>query len=189
MPVRILTLLALPALLLAPVGCEIADPNETEETAEATSPATSTDTASTDTTGTDRSSTPATDGATSVDLEQAEWDSIQWYTASGPSCKGATQVMTLSASVKTGGEYVSFTFNSYPWSDFGLVHFFVWDGTRWKGGKFDWIRKGGQGLKGTENIREHYNGLSIPKSGTAVAFAWTNEKGTQRSNLSRTTWP
>jgi hypothetical protein len=71
----------------------------------------------------------------------------------------------------------------------GLGHFFWWNGATWEGGKFDWIRAGGQSVKGTENITSGYNGLRAPASGTAVAFAWTNEGGTQRSNLAMTTWP
>lgn len=179
------------ALLMAGAGCELPD---TEPVEEETSVATQSgaETADTATPTADTTANAGTDTAfdsVSVDADQAEWDAIQWYTSSGPSAKGATQVMTLSASVTSDGEFVNFTWNRYPWSDYGLVHFFVWDGTHWKGGKFDWIRTGGQGTKSTENIHERYNGLSIPRSGTAVAFAWTNAKGTQRSNLSKTTWP
>lgn len=187
MPMRTLTLLALPALLLASSGCEMADPNATEETAPAATPAPtpSAPSGSGSTSPAPSSPTAATDPAT-VDDAQAEWDNIQW---NGPSAVGAKQVMTLSASVQSNAKYVNFTFDRFPWSSAGLGHFFVWDGTRWRGGKFDWIRTGGQSLKGTENIAGHYNGLSIPPSGSAVAFAWTDAKGTQRSNLAKTTWP
>lgn len=97
--------------------------------------------------------------------------------------------MSLSARVTDGGNKVSFSWDRYPWSGMGIGHFFVWNGTGWSGGKFDWIRQGGQGTKLMENVREGYNGLSIPPSGTRVAFAWTDADGRQRSNLAYTTWP
>lgn len=115
----------------------------------------------------------------------AEWESIQWH---GDSNAGAVQVMTLSASIS--GDHVHFSWNTWPWgSAMGLGHFFWWNGSTWQGGKFDWIRAGGQSAKGLENIRGGYNGLSAPASGTPVAFAWTSANGTQRSNLAKTTWP
>lgn len=120
---------------------------------------------------------------------QAEWDSIRWHTSSGPSCKGAKQVMTLSAKIASGGSKVSFSWDRYPWSGMGLAHFFVWNGSGWSGGKFDWIRQGGQSTKLLENVRNGYNGLSAPPSGTRCAFAWTSSDGKQRSNLAYTTWP
>ena len=70
----------------------------------------------------------------------------------------------------------------------GIGHFFWWNGSAWEGGKFDWIRAGGQSVKGLENIHGGYNGLRAPARGTAVAFAWTSSDGKQRSNLAKTTW-
>lgn len=141
--------------------------------------------------GTDNS--PDTDTGTQTAAEtaaQAEWDSIRWHTSSGPSCKGATKVMTLtSAKITDGGAKVSFSWDHYPWSSMGLAHFFVWNGSGWSGGKFDWIRTGGQGVKLLENVHNGYNGLSAPASGTRVAFAWTSGDGKQRSNMVYTTWP
>jgi hypothetical protein len=121
--------------------------------------------------------------------DQLEWNNISWKTARGPSAKGATQVMTLDANITSDGRFIQFGWDRYPWGgSSGLGHFFVWDGTRWVGGKFEWIRGGGQALKTTTNIKNGYNGLSAPARGTRVAFAWTNEKGTERSNLVETTW-
>lgn len=114
-----------------------------------------------------------------------DWSKIQWQ---GPSAAGAVQVMTLSASI-SGGQ-VHFSWDQYPWGgQAGLCHFFVWTGSSWKGGKFDWIRAGGQGAKGLENIRGGYGGLSAPASGSQVAFAWTSADGRERSNLAKTVWP
>jgi len=121
---------------------------------------------------------------------QAEWDSIRWHTSSGPSCKGAVKVMTLtSAKINSSRSQVSFSWDRYPWSGMGIGHFFVWNGAGWSGGKFDWIRVGGQGVKLLENVHNGYNGLSDPPSGTRCAFAWTSSDGKQRSNLAYTTWP
>jgi len=158
--------IALMGLLLA-AGCELPDTSSNSQ---------------------DGSQAAATAGGTSgssTSSTDAEWNSIQWH---GESCAGATQVMTLSASIS--GDNVQFSWNTWPWgSNMGLGHFFWWNGTTWQGGKFDWIRAGGQSVKGLVNIREGYNGLSVPASGTAVAFAWTSADGSQRSNLARTTWP
>lgn len=135
--------------------------------------------------------TSSTDGnSATVSDDQAEWDAISWNTGTGPSCKGAVKVMTLtSAKISSDGNKVSFSWDRYPWSGMGLGHFFVWTGSGWKGGKFDWIRQGGQSVKLLENVHEGYNGLRAPPSGTPVAFAWTSSDGDERSNLVKTTWP
>ena len=155
-------------------GCELAETVPAPETQAAAT------TQSTDTTQPDTVSTA------SVTQDQAEWDAIAWK---GPQAKGATQVMTLGARIDSSGSRVSFTFDTYPWSNAGLAHFFVWDGTTWRGGKFDWIRTGGQSIKSLENVHGGYNGLSAPASGTPCAFAWTSADGKTRSNLSKTVWP
>ena len=118
--------------------------------------------------------------------DAAEWAAIRWH---GDGVAGSVQVMTLSASITDNGQHVSFSFDKYPWNAMGLAHFFWWNGSTWQGGKFDWIRRGGQSVKLTENIRHGYNGLRVPSSGTPVAFAWTSADGRQRSNLAKTTWP
>ncbi len=167
-------------LLMAAVGCEVDTRTEGVD----------------GTSGTPDSGTPdsgtLTNGTSSAAeaAAQAEWDSIKWHTGSGPNCQGARKVMTLtSAKITSGGSKVSFSWDRYPWSGMGLAHFFVWNGTGWSGGKFDWIRQGGQSTKLLENIHEGYNGLRDPPSGTRVAFAWTSGDGKQRSNMVYTTWP
>jgi hypothetical protein len=119
--------------------------------------------------------------------DAAEWAAIRWHGEGASS--SATQVMTLSATIQSGGRYVRFGYDRFPWRSMGLGHFFWWNGSTWQGGKFDWIRVGGQGLKTLENIHGGYNGLRVPRSGTPVAFAWTSADGRQRSNLAKTTWP
>lgn len=121
--------------------------------------------------------------------DQAEWDAIHWISGNGAGQPGAAKVMQLSASINGSGSQVSFSWDHYPWGDAGIVDFFVWNGSAWEGGKFDWIREGGQSVKGLENVHGHYNGLRVPASGTPVAFAWTSANGSQRSNLSKTVWP
>jgi hypothetical protein len=186
---KISIILVLAALAAGCVDHEVADSGTAaaEEAAPAPAPApapggTTTAPASGD--GSSNSSTNA------VDPAQAEWDAIRWATSQGPSAKGAVQVMSLQASISSDGRFVNFTWNGYPWSGGGneLAHFFVWDGARWSGGKFDWIRDGGQATKELSNIRNGYNNLRAPPAGSRVAFAWTNEEGTERSNLSVTTW-
>lgn len=120
--------------------------------------------------------------------DQAEWDSIQWLTAQGPSGAGATQVMTLDGQITEDGRFVRFAWDRFPWSGNALGHFFVWDGSRWVGGKFEWITTGGQALKTLHNITGGYNGHRTPARGTPVAFAWTSADGRQRSNLIKDTW-
>lgn len=123
--------------------------------------------------------------STSTDADSADWDNIQWH---GEAFPNAVEVMTLTASVSAN--HVHFTWDTWPWGNsMGLGHFFWWNGTSWQGGKFEWIRAGGQAVKLLENIRNGYNGLRVPASGTAVAFAWTSANGSERSNLARTTWP
>jgi hypothetical protein len=157
------------------IGCELAD--TAERAAEEQS-----DTQSNASTAGSESGGTASTGASSTNA----WASIEWK---GQSCAGEVQVMTLTAEITSNREFVNFTFSTYPWSDAGLVHFFVWQGDHWQGGKFDWIRKGGQSVKGLENIYGGYNGLSAPASGTRVAFAWTSADGDTRSNLAETVWP
>jgi hypothetical protein len=167
-------------LLMVAVGCEVDTRTEDVD-----------GTSGTPDTDHQTGGTPTNDAtATAEAAAQAEWDSIKWHTGSGPNCQGARKVMTLtSAKITSGGSKVSFAWDRYPWSGMGLAHFFVWNGSGWSGGKFDWIRQGGQSTKLLENVREGYNGLRAPPSGTRVAFAWTSGDGKQRSNMVYTTWP
>jgi hypothetical protein len=57
------------------------------------------------------------------------------------------------------------------------------------GGKFDWIRAGGQATKGLENVRSGYGGHTIPAPGERVTFRWVSTDGKRRSNDAEATWP
>lgn len=61
-----------------------------------------------------------------------------------------------------------------------------------RGGKFDWIRVGGQSIKGLENIHNGYGvwgSVGIPKSGERVTFRWVDIYGRKRSNDAEVIWP
>ena len=131
-------------------------------------------------------STPEPEQALPSDGTDDGWGLIRWR---GPSGAGATQIMTLGAKIEAGGDRVRFSFDRFPWSSMALAHFFVWDGSAWVGGKFEWIRTGGQSVKSLENVHDGDNGHRAPASGTPVAFAWTSENGKTRSNLATTVWP
>lgn len=126
----------------------------------------------------------------------SEWNNINWFTSRGPAgAQDAPQVMELVANIAEDGNTVNFAWDQIPWNSSGgrleiRVHFFVWnDGAnRWEGGMYEWIRPGGQSVKLLQNIRGGYNGLRAPAPGSRVAFAWTNERATERSNLAETVW-
>jgi len=171
------------AILLVGFGCELPDSENTgttgsDPTVLEADPVTTNTVVETD---------PVTTNAVStntVDADDVQWALIKWQ---GPSAEDATRVMNLEADIESNGNYVRFTYNKYPWNEYALGCFFVWDGSAWRGGKFDWIRTGGQSRKTLENIHDGYNGLDAPSSGTKCAFAWTD--GKTRSNLAITTWP
>lgn len=127
------------------------------------------------------------DDAEIGDELDAEWESIEWLTSRAPAARGAVQVMSLQAEIKSDGR-VYFTWDQFPWDDDANGHFFVWMGDHWRGGKFEGILQGGQRIKLLSNIYSGYNGHQPPSSGTRVAFAWTDKAGKERSNLSITTW-
>ena len=71
------------------------------------------------------------------------------------------------------------------WCD-AEVHMYRADGS---GGKFDWIRAGGQASKGLENVRNGYNGHTVPAGGERVKFRWVSVDGKKRSNDAEAVWP
>lgn len=160
-------------LLTALCGCELTDVNETDTT---------------DSSSNNSSSNNSNNSNTSDTGDDAtQWALIIWR---GPSGAGAQQTMKLtSAVIDSNHKGVRFTWDNYGFSGDGLGHFFVWNGSNWVGGKFDWIRSPGQGYKLLENVVGGYNGHRAPSSGTKVAFAWTSADGKKRSTLAQTTWP
>jgi hypothetical protein len=118
-----------------------------------------------------------------------EWGKIKW---TSENYAGAAQEFTLAA--RCDGDKVFFTFPAYSWpvkdGDLDAIAcFFTWNGTAFEGGKFEWIRKGGQTVNELKNIREGYGGLKAPAKGTRVAFAWVSVDGKRRTNLAETVWP
>ena len=132
---------------------------------------------------------PGEDDETVEAPDQQEWDLIRWFTRQGPSGADARWVMTLEAEITDDGRHVRFAWDDYPWDGVAAAHFFTWDGVRWQGGRFASIADGGEDVKELRNIRNGFNGLRIPPSGTRVAFAWTSANGRERSNMVFTEWP
>jgi hypothetical protein len=61
-----------------------------------------------------------------------------------------------------------------------------------RGGKFDWIRTGGQSSKGLVNIHDGYGiwgVVGVPVSGERVTFRWVSVDGKKRSNDAEAVWP
>ena len=122
---------------------------------------------------------------------EADWSAIKW---TSENYAGAVYDFTLTASCS--GERVSFGYPAYSWpsqmqgvSVDAVACFFAWNGTGFEGGKFEWIRSGGQSSKSLGNIMEGYGGLKAPAKGTRVAFAWVSVDGKRRTNLAETVWP
>ena len=60
-----------------------------------------------------------------------------------------------------------------------------------RGGKFDWIRVGGQAVKGLENIHNGYGvwgSIGVPNHGERVTFRWVSVDGKRRSNDAPAIW-
>ena len=56
------------------------------------------------------------------------------------------------------------------------------------GGKYDYWRTGGQGVKGLHNLHERYQGHSFPASGTKVYTMNVSLNGSERTNIKECTW-
>ena len=64
------------------------------------------------------------------------------------------------------------------------------DAEVWMNGKkFDWIRTGGQSVKGLENIHSGKYARPLPAAGERVTFRWVSVDGKRRSNDAEATWP
>lgn len=92
------------------------------------------------------------------------------------------------------GDKVRFVFDHYDWplnADGGCdaiaCMFYVRVGEI-TGGKFDWIRKGGQTVKGLENVSGGYHGHSMPAKDTASWFMFVSVDGKQRTNCVKAKW-
>jgi hypothetical protein len=95
--------------------------------------------------------------------------------------------------------FVTYSWDQVPWRggdpnkgyDGILGNFFVWDDTAkaYKGGTYEWWEVWAGARHAMINAQDGFNNIKMPCSGTKVAFAWTNFKGTERSNLVQTVWP
>jgi hypothetical protein len=97
--------------------------------------------------------------------------------------------MTLTVTSLTAHQVgFAWTPKAYGWPQ-KLVK--VWcDAEVWMNGKkFDWIRTGGQSVKGLENIHAGYNGHTVPAGGERVTFRWVSVDGKKRSNDAEAVWP
>jgi hypothetical protein len=101
---------------------------------------------------------------------------------------------TAAASLKLTVTGISHSRVSFSWSPakFGwsstIVECFRANG---KGGKFDWIRSGGQSVKLLENIYGGYGvwkSAGVPKAGEKVTFRWRTPDGSKSSNKAKATW-
>jgi hypothetical protein len=119
-------------------------------------------------------------------------------TAGAFSASGSPQgkeVMSLSVT-GISSSTVSFSWSGLPnsWNKGPgeaafLGNFYIMKDGKWVGGKFEWIRSGGQGVKLLHNIFTGYGGLAPPAKGTKIAFTWSNPSNTERSNLATAVWP
>ena len=83
--------------------------------------------------------------------------------------------------------YEKYSFPSESGTDAIAYFFYEYNGTV-MGGKFDWWRTGGQGLKGLENVHAGYGGHKMPASGTACWTMFGSIDGGQRSNTRVVIW-
>lgn len=182
------TWIPLIALCVA-LGCEAVDNLTDDEADQATDTAAA---SSTTTTGDSTTTTTQTTGESPSG--SFNYDSAQW---GGESFKNATSVdMTLS-SAKISGSTIYFTYDmNDSWPDENGAQAIACafkqqsDGS-WYGGKFDWIRSGGQSSKSTENIVGGYGAWAgnQPSSGQLMAFVWVSIDGKHRSTTAYATWP
>lgn len=99
-----------------------------------------------------------------------------------------------SAIIIQGDSRVNFKFDPYSWplNDDGgcdaIACMFYIQGDGITGGKFDWIRKGGQTVKGLENVKGGYQGHSMPAHGTDSWFMFVSCDGKQRMNAVKAKW-
>lgn len=142
------------------------------------------DTTSTTTTTTTSTTTTQPD-ASGVDLTKIKW--------LGKNYSGAKETTKLN-SATISGDRISISYEPYSWplNDDGgcdaIACFFYRKGEGITGGKFDWIRKGGQKVKGLENVKGGYGGHEMPARGTDAWLMWVSVDGKQRSNFLPVAW-
>ena len=128
------------------------------------------------------------------------FDVTKLDTCSGPSIKSAAVCLKLtSCSVNSADSMVSIKSekrDGWPLNDDGGCSGMIYMYRRqsdgyWRGGKFDWLRKGSQDgdfSKVLENIHGGYGGHTVPASGEEVAFVVVSVDGKKRSNAGFCNW-
>lgn len=110
----------------------------------------------------------------------------------GQNFQNATPTLKLSnAYIEDNKIYVTYEKYNWPAPDGldAIACFFYRDSSgSLVGGKFDWIRKGGQGVKTLTNISEGYGGHSMPAKGAECYYMWASVDGRERSNFAEVEW-
>ena len=112
-------------------------------------------------------------------------DKVEWL---GQNFSGGQEEQILMGAT-IHGDKIQTSYVAYSWPvkdgpkpvDAIVCLFYVRDG-QWVGGKFDWWRRGGQGVKGLENVINGYGGHSMPSPGTYCREMIVSVDGKRRSN-------
>jgi hypothetical protein len=122
----------------------------------------------------------------------AELPAVKWL---GKDYSGARETVKL-AGAQTEGRSLYTQYENYAWPeqtvgdarcDAICCFFYEVDGGI-TGGKFDWWRKGGQAMKGLENVHNGYGGHRMPPGGTKCWTMIVSVDGRERSNLQAVEW-
>lgn len=133
---------------------------------------------------------PKPDEPTQPDASGVDLSKIKWL---GKNYSGAKETTRLN-SATISGDKISISYEPYSWplnSDGGcdaIACFFYRHDNGIQGGKFDWIRKGGQKVKGLENVKGGYGGHEMPARGTDSWLMWVSVDGKERSNMQKVVW-
>lgn len=117
--------------------------------------------------------------------------SISWL---GDNYSGATMTAKFnSASIDNDNLAVSYEPYSWPRATVkvsvdAICCLFYERGGQVVGGKFDFWRTGGQGVKTLHNVHGRYQGHSFPASGTKTYTMNVSMDGSQRTNIKECTW-
>lgn len=114
------------------------------------------------------------------------------------------KVVTKIVSASISGEKMNYAFLNYPssWSTRqgkkedgtlgpvtnAIVYFFYLENGVPRGGKYDFMRLGGQTVKDLENVVNGYSGLKLPPIGRDSWTMISNFEGTERSNTRKVDW-
>ena len=131
--------------------------------------------------------------APSTPAETLDLSTVRWLGDNYTKAVAVPRPALTGASI--AGDKLSVRFTAYSWPvrngevalDAIACLFYERDGGV-TGGKFDWIRKGGQPVKGLENVMFGYHGHVMPAKGAKAWVCWVSVDGKQRSNLAEVAW-